>query len=145
MRIKLLALALLASCSRPSTPPAPSHLSLVERLAREAAGRPGARVSAERVHDAIGAPIERWKQVLASPVQARFCMAGQTPGGVGVAVCEYESAAAAARGLSYSRATFDRLVPGRQLSLNGQTLLTLTAPPSLAGETQRLAAAFTAL
>jgi hypothetical protein len=144
MRITVLAIALLASCSRPPTPPAPSSLSLVERLAVEAASRPGARVSAERVRDGLG-EIQRWKQVLASPVQARFCMAGQTPGGVGVAVCEYESAAAAARGRSYSHATFDRLIPGRQLSLNGQTLLTLTAPPSLAGEAHRLAATFTTL
>jgi hypothetical protein len=151
----LLAITLLAtiSCSRSPAPPTPPSslapppepaLSLVERLTREAGTRPAARVPAERVHAGLGA-IERWKQVLASPIQARFCMAGQTAGGVGVAVCEYEDAAAAARGLSYSRATFDRLIPGRQLSLNGQTLLTLTAPPELAGETHRLAAAFAAL
>jgi hypothetical protein len=126
----------------PSTSPA-SALSLMERLAAEQAGRsPATRPRAETVQAALaarGLVVERWKQVLASPVGARFCLAGSTELGVGVAVCEYDRPDAARAGRDRSRAVFDRLIPGRQLLVRGTTLLTLTRPDA------DLADAFTAL
>jgi hypothetical protein len=126
----------------PSTP-ASSALSLMERLAAEQAGRsPATAPRAETVQAALatrGLPVERWKQVLASPVGARFCLAGSTELGVGVAVCEYDRPDAARAGRDRSRAVFDRLIPGRQLLVRGTTLLTLTRPDA------DLADAFTAL
>jgi hypothetical protein len=155
MRTSLVLALLLLGCSErraPTATPTPDpvqRLSLMERLAHEAAHRPAAALPAERVQSTLSAhgyAIERWKQVLASPVNARFCMAGQTEAGVGVAVCEYESAQAAARGAAHSRATFDRLIPNRQLEVNGQTLLTVTRPgAALAGEARRLATLFATL
>ena len=66
--------------------------------------------------------------MLASPVGARFCMAGSTELGVGVAVCEYDRPEAARAGRERSRAVFDRLIPDRELLVRGTTLLTLTRP-----------------
>jgi hypothetical protein len=156
-------LAALAACKStaasdptPPAPPAPtSTLSLFERLAAEQAARsPATAPRAETVHAALaarGLVVERWKQVLASPVGARYCMAGSTDLGVGVAVCEYGGAQAARAGRDRSRAVFDRLIPGRQLLVRGTTLLTLTTPgadrpaDAAAAQARRLAAAFATL
>jgi hypothetical protein len=133
----------------PAPDPALARLSLMERLQRESAARPAGTPRPEDVQAALGShgiTLERWKQVLATPVGARFCMAGETPHGLGVAVCEYGSEAEAARGLGYSRATFDRLIPNRRLSVNRKTLLTLTpATPAVGEEATRVATAFAAL
>ncbi len=140
----------------PPAPPAPtSTLSLFERLAAEQAARSLATAPrAETVHAALaarGLVVERWKQVLASPVGARYCMAGSTDLGVGVAVCEYDGAQAASAGRDRSRAVFDRLIPGRELLVRGTTLLTLTTPgadrpvDAAAAQARRLAAAFATL
>jgi len=151
-----------ASDSTPPTPPthpappAPtSTLSLFERLAAEQAARsPATAPRAETVHAALaarGLVVERWKQVLATPVGARYCMAGSTDLGVGVAVCEYDGAQAASAGRDRSRAVFDRLIPGRELLVRGTTLLTLTTPgadrpaDAAAAQTRRLADAFATL
>src|SRR5437868_3266934 len=98
-----LVVILLAGCRErplpaapPPAPPAAPAFTLLERLQAEAEARPGGKPAAEEVRAALetqGFPVERWKQVLAAPVGARFCMAGQTAGGVGVAVCEYASPA----------------------------------------------------
>jgi hypothetical protein len=142
-----------------STPPAPtaptSTLSLFEHLAAEQAARsPATAPRAETVHAALaarGLVVERWKQVLATPVGARYCMAGSTDLGVGVAVCEYDGAQAASAGRDRSRAVFDRLIPGRELLVRGTTLLTLTTPgadrpaDAAAAQTRRLADAVATL
>jgi hypothetical protein len=140
-----------AAAPAPGDPPPPERLTLIERLTREAAQRPAARPRAEDVLAALagqGVPTAGWKQVLASPVGARYCVAGQTGGGVGLAVCEYESPAAAAAGRDRSHALFDRLIPNRVLTVNRATLLTLTRPtaePAIAAEAQRLATLFASL
>jgi hypothetical protein len=144
------------SDAKPPVPPAPtSTLSLFERLAAEQAARsPATAPRAETVQAALaarGLVVERWKQVLASPVGARYCMAGSTVLGVGVAVCEYDGAQAASAGRVRSRAVFDRLIPGRELLVRGTTLLTLTTPgadvpaAAAAAQARRLAAAFATL
>jgi hypothetical protein len=131
--------------------PAPGRLSIVERLGREAQTRPTAAVRVEAVADALaahGLPLERWKQVLASPIGARFCMAGQTVAGCVVAVCEFGDEAEANAGLDYSHKTFDRLIPSRSLLRRGQTVLTVTRPagaPVPAGQADYVAQIFSAL
>jgi hypothetical protein len=137
-----LALALAACERRPAAPavglsaPAPTpeagpRLSLLERLELERTSRPAAHPPVEAVAAALvgkGLPLERWKQVLASPIGARFCMAGQTAQGNVVSVCEYGDEQQAARGLTYSKETFDRLIPNRTLVRRAATLLTVTRP-----------------
>jgi hypothetical protein len=133
------------------TQPASGRLSIVDRLGREAQTRPTAPVRAEAVADALaarGLPLERWKQVLASPIGARFCMAGQTAAGCVVAVCEFGNEAEANAGLDYSHQTFDRLIPNRSLLRRGQTVLTVTRPPGApvpAGQADHVAQIFSAL
>jgi hypothetical protein len=103
-------------------------LSIAERLQREAASRPGAVPAVESVAAALaarGMPLVGWKQVLASPLGARFCMAGQTGQGNAVAICEFANADQAVQGLAYSHATFDRLIPNRTLTRREKTLLTV--------------------
>jgi hypothetical protein len=139
----------------PAVPPPPApevaRLPLGERLAREAASRSAAGLRAERVQQALagqGIALARWKQVLASPVGARFCMAGLTGTGLAVAVCEYADSAQATRGQAISHARFDRLIPDRALIRNGATLLTLTRPspgPAFRAETERVSEIFAAL
>jgi hypothetical protein len=141
------------SSATPTPTPSPtSTLSLYERLAAEQSSRsPTTAPRAETVHAALtarGLVVERWKQVLASPVGARYCMAGSTDLGVGVAVCEFDRPDAARAGRDRSRAVFDRLIPGRELLVHGTTLLTLTRPGAdtpADSQARRLAQAFIAL
>jgi len=136
--VSVFALFAAASCSRPEAPPAPpvpapaaggERLTLVERLTREAESRPAGALRAEDVASAFqraGIDLPPMKQVLARTVGARFCMSSLTAAGLGVAVCEFTDDGEAARGLDYSRRTFDRLIPDRRLVRNHRTVLTLT-------------------
>ena len=138
--------AALPSPASPSIPPEVARLPLADRLVREAATRPAIPLSTERVQQALakqGVALQRWKQVLASPVGARFCMAGLTAAGLAVSICEYPDANAAARGAATSHARFDQLIPNRSLVRNGATLLTLTHPSS--PDRERLGRIFAAL
>jgi hypothetical protein len=153
MRKSLLALVLLASCSRPSAPPpAPAvdpeafNLPLAGRLDREAHRRPTGTPTAEEVMAALargGLSLERRQQVLASTVGAAYCSSAVTGKGVAVAVCEYPAEDAARRGLEYSHRTFDRLIPGRRLLLNRKTMLTVTGAAD--AEAKQAASIFAAL
>jgi hypothetical protein len=111
------------------TPANFARASIMERLTREAQSRPATAPRAEAVEQALaaaGLPLSRWKQVLGSPIGARFCMAGQTVAGSVVAVCEFGSPAEASAGVAYSHRTFDALIPNRSLVQRGQTVLTVT-------------------
>lgn len=121
--------------SQPAAGPAPKvdpsqlRLSIMERLQHEATTRTPARPNAEAVAAALasrGMPLQGWKQVLASPLGARFCMAGQTAQGNAVAVCEFATAAQAESGLRYSHATFDPVIPNRRLIRREKTVLTIS-------------------
>jgi hypothetical protein len=153
-----LLLSALSACKSTSPPrvaepqASPTTLSLFERLAAEQAGRsPATAPRAETVQAALaarGLVVQRWKQVLASPVGARFCLAGSTDTGVGVAVCEYDRAEAATAGRQRSRAVFDRFIPDRELLVRGTTLLTVTRPGAdaqAATQARQLADAFATL
>ena len=132
-----------SASAAPVVDPAILQMSLMERLQHEASTRPSARPSVDAVAAALsarGMRLERWKQVLASPLGARFCMAGQTVQGNVVSVCEFGSAAQAEKGLSYSHATFDRVIPNRSLIRRESTLLTIS-PAGAAAENDEVKAA----
>jgi hypothetical protein len=75
---------------------------------------------------AAGVPIGPPKQVLARPLGARYCALARTSSGLVVSVCEFDDDAQAARGVDLSHRTFDTLIPGRRLTHNRGTLMTLT-------------------
>jgi hypothetical protein len=133
------------------TAPGQGRRSIIERLTQEAQNRPAVSPRPEAVAQALaaqGLPLERWKQVLGSPIGARFCMAGQTASGNVVAVCEFGNIAEAAAGVSYSHKTFDALIPNRSLVQRGQTVLTVTRPagaPVAANDSDRVQQIFAAL
>jgi hypothetical protein len=141
----------------PEAPPVPAggpadlrRRSILDRLTLEAQSRPAAAPKVEVVEQALaaaGVPLQRWKQVLASPIGARFCMTGQTATGTVVAVCEFGSAAEASAGISYSHKTFDALIPNRSLIQRGPTVVTITRPasPSDSDEVDHVAQIFARL
>ena len=151
LHVMALTLVVTVACTRsappsPSSPPPPSPpavaaapvaaaaasdgpLSLNQRLAREAAGRPSGVISTETVAATLsagGVPIGALKQVLARPLGARYCALARTAAGLVISVCEFDDDAQAARGIDLSRKTFDRLIPGRRLTHKRGTLMTLT-------------------
>ena len=125
--------------------------SEAERLAREAASRPPATPRVEDVLTALaraGLAPGRPQQVLARTLGASFCASAATAQGTGVAVCEFSSEEVARRGLAFSRLAFDRIIPGRTLTLNRKTLLTVTraeASPNAEAEARAAVAAFARL
>jgi hypothetical protein len=153
----LIVLALLSACAdtrttsarrRAGPPPLPESpvsaqlerdtLSLPERLAREASEQPEARAEVERrIADfqAAGVSVTRTRQVLARLRGAHYCAIALTAAGLGLSVCAFASPEQAQEGLRRSRERFDRLIPGRSLSVAGSILLTVTQPPS--AEAQR--------
>ncbi len=102
---------------------------IAEQLATEAATRPSGTVTVEDMVAALettGDPAVHEQQVLASPIDARYCAVLETRSGLVLSLCEFESPAAARTGLDVSRSRFDRLIPGRRFALNGSTLMTVT-------------------
>ena len=132
------------------TPPAEAP-TLGGLLARERDTRSHATPAVEQVATALeraGVPLSPMKQVLARTVGARYCAASTTTAGLAVAVCEFGSDAEAASGLAFSHRTFDPLIPGRSLTRNGATVLTLTPASSTANvhaQAERAAATFATL
>jgi hypothetical protein len=146
----LIALTLLAGCSKsapnathkaPPAVPAASALpqlerdtlSLTARLQREAEDHPQAvqRVASELTAlEQAGISVVRKRQVLARMLAADYCESAITGTGLGLAVCVFRDAESAALGRAQSRASFDRMIPGRSLLLRSSALLTITQPPS---------------
>src|SRR5262245_46029764 len=111
-------------------PSAPDHAPLPERLSRELAARPDRAVHAERLEALLelrGVHIVRSRQVLASPLGARYCATLVSERGLGASLCEFASDDSAAQGMALSERRFARLLPGRRLLRNGNSLLTLAA------------------
>ncbi|HET6151082.1 MAG TPA: hypothetical protein VFH68_26335 [Polyangia bacterium] len=134
-----------------ATAPADGRLNLGQRLAREAASRPGGGLRVETVASALagaGLTLGPLRQVLGRTVGARYCASARSPAGNALALCEFADEADAARGLDVSHATFDRLVPGRRLLRARNLTLTLTpaeAGPRFADEAARAASILAAL
>jgi hypothetical protein len=119
-----------ATAALASITPQAARVPLGARLAREAAGRPALaprlaslRAAAER----RGVTLLPPRQVLASPLGARYCELASSAAGLGVALCEFGDAAQAQAGAARSHQLFDTLVPGRRLSVRDNALLTVTA------------------
>src|SRR5262249_12526243 len=93
-----------------------------------------------------GIHVARTRQVLAENLNARYCSLAVTDGGLAAAACEYASPADALAGRARSQEIYDRIIPDRQLYVNGLTLLTL-APVGAGTENQArlIAATFAAL
>jgi hypothetical protein len=133
----------------PSTPV--GALNLTERFAREAQSRPAGAVRAEDVFEAFkaaGATFEPPKQHLGSFFKANYCVGAKNPDTAFVIdLCEYADAKAAKEGKAMSLKSL-AAITGRQLYLNGATLLTLRlgkeTPENLA-LAKKLAAVFAKL
>jgi hypothetical protein len=142
-----------APSSPPAIPAAPAIQEhgrpLEERLASEAKSRPPKAIRMEDLLAALkdrGVGVARTRQVLGGTWGARYCAIAQTEKGLGLATCEFDSAEAARAAVAASKARFDKLMPGRETFLNGQSLLTI-APrdPDLDDESRTVAAVFAAL
>jgi hypothetical protein len=135
----------------PPVDPALARLPLGQRLASEASSRPPTALRAEDLPPALrsrGIAVAGWQQVLGSTIGARYCMAGQTTAGLALALCEFSDAGSAERGLAYSRATFDHLIPNRALRRKGNTVITIAPPeatPALAAQARQVTEVFAAL
>jgi hypothetical protein len=135
-----------APAPQPTVDPQVARLPLGARLEREAHSRPTGTPSVEAVMAALsrgGLSLAGQQQVLASTVLASYCTIAVTGKGAVLSVCEYPAEEAARRGLDFSHRTFDRIIPGRQLSLNHKTMLTVTG--ASADEARAAAAIFAAL
>lgn len=139
--------ALLAGCRHDAREPAPNVDSsdpavrevspsrdltaLLARLADEAHHRTAARVSAERVLDALeGAQlriVER-KQFLGATVHAAYCLGGRTGEGLAIATCEYADPAAAEAGKQFMDREFAAMTPWARRSAHETIVLTIADP-----------------
>jgi hypothetical protein len=133
----------------PSTPV--GALNLTERFAREAQSRPTGIVRAEDVFEAFkaaGATFETPKQHLGSFFKASYCVGAKNPDTAFVIdLCEYPDAKAAKEGKAMSLKSL-AAITGRQLYLNGATLLTLRLgkeTPETLALAKKLAAVFAKL
>ncbi|HEY5921816.1 MAG TPA: hypothetical protein VIV11_09115 [Kofleriaceae bacterium] len=117
-----------------TTPGAPGSQNLAPlagvtaRMREESSARPRVEVTAEALFDALadrGIVIARRQQVLAATAQAAYCALGVTDDSIAIAVCEYESQAAARAGKRLLDTRYAKLVPDAVRVLNGNTLVTV--------------------
>lgn len=100
------------------------------RLQYEATHRPAAAAS-PRVEDvlaslaAAGISLAEEKQYVAMTVKAAYCVGGQTRDGLSVAVCEYETPAAAEAGRAFVTERFRIPELDRAIHVRGATTLAL--------------------
>lgn len=122
------------AAAKPEREPEPEGAAamrtLAGRLSYEAAHRPNGTAKVEDVLAALGAAgitVTEVKQYVAMTAAAGYCAGGRTGEGLGVAVCEYASPAAATAGREHVTKLFPN-IPGRQITIRGATSLTTTAP-----------------
>lgn len=150
MRLALVAIGILASCSRPKPAPPPEPAAppvtavdqigqpgstnlaplaaLPHELDDESAHRPAVKVTVEKLFAALkakGIALAAQHQVLASAAAAAYCQLGVTPDTIGIAVCEYPSHEAALAGRKMMDSRFAKLVPDAVREVNGATLVTI--------------------
>lgn len=132
-----------------SPAPLPENLSLVDRLAREASGRPAGAVRTEALVAALeakGIAVARTRQVLGKTLHARYCSIAVTTAGVVASVCEFDSSSAALAALKDSEQRFGKPMPNRRLVTNGKSLLTIAnLRDAVEDEANAIAATFAAL
>ncbi len=131
---------------------AESRKSSGGRRQYEASHRPAALAS-PRVEDVLtslgtaGIQLAEQKQYIAMTVKAAYCVGGQTADGLSIAVCEYDSPAAAAAGKAVVTERFRIPELDRQIHVRGATTLALGHHTSLplTEVTRKAAAAFATL
>jgi hypothetical protein len=143
---RLLLLAAIAACSHEpnhTPPPAPASAPITQgvpgsqdlaplqqlgaRLSEEKSHRPEAKTS-DRLFDALGKQgitLASHHQVLATTAAASYCDLGVTGDAIAIAVCEYDSAAAAAKGKQLMDERYAKLVPDAVRTVHGSTLVTV--------------------
>jgi len=97
------------------------------RLADEKSHRPAAHAS-DQLFDALakqGIALASHHQVLASVASASYCDLGVTGDAIAIAVCEYESPSAAAKGKQVLDDRYAKLVPDAVRTVHGSTLVTV--------------------
>jgi hypothetical protein len=107
---------------------AESMKSVGGRLQYEATHRPAASPRAEDVLASLGAAgieLAEEKQYVAMTVKAAYCVGGQTRDGLSIAVCEYETPAAAAAGRAFVTERFAIPDLDRVIHVRGATTLAL--------------------
>ena len=154
-RLALVAITLLASCSRSKPAPQAEPVAaapvsapiasdqigqpgstnlaplagLPHELDDESAHRPGVKVTVvEKLFSAIeakGIKLAAQHQVLASAAAASYCQLGVTPETIAIAACEYPSHDAALAGRKMMDGRFAKLVPDAVREVNGATLVTV--------------------
>lgn len=137
LRLRGAALAMQTDASSARAPAEPAYVAsrgtLVERLAAEAASRPERTIAVEDLLAALNSQeieVVRTRQVLASPVGARYCTLLVTASGASGSLCEFGSEAEAQRAGARSAQRFDALIPNRELVAHDNALLTVLAPPT---------------
>lgn len=131
MKRALLVVVVLCACKDEPTQaaqPLPPR-SLGNQLVHEAAHRPRGPVTVEIAlarFAQVGATLEQVKQYVAKTTRASYCVGGQTREGLAVAVCELESAEAAAASRAFVLHALPD-VPGRRIVVHGAMTLITTA------------------
>jgi hypothetical protein len=98
------------------------------RLSDEAKHRPAVKVPAEKLFAALsrdGIALASHHQVLAAAAAAQYCDLGVTKETIAIAVCEYATAADAAKARTFMAERYAKLVPDAVRTLNGSTLVTI--------------------
>jgi hypothetical protein len=127
-----------AAAAAPAAPvgPTPQTMQTIAgRLRDEAASRPAGALRAEAVLaalDAAGVRVGEARQFLGATARARYCAGGATPGGLAVAVCEYDSPAAAEAGRAYVEDRYAVMNSFRRIHVRGATTLTVATAPAVA-------------
>ncbi len=127
-----------------------SRQPLAGRLALGASQRPELAVRPERLFEQLAledVELLRTRQAVGATLGASYCVTSRSAEGLGLAVCEFVDDASAKLGEARSHELFDRLIAGRTLIRNENTLLTLTSVPTDAAKTEsaRAAAIFASL
>jgi hypothetical protein len=145
MRSLFIIMALGACSHRETPPPPPPQTAAVTtdvpgsqdlaplktlgvRLAAEKEHRPNVAVPAEKLFAALaahGISLASHHQVLATTAAASYCDLGVTKDTVAIAVCEYATPEAAAKGKQLLDSRYAQLVPGAVRTINGSTLVTV--------------------
>jgi hypothetical protein len=146
-------LCVLIACSSKTSAPAPAPAppkalepatnvsSLAARLQYEAAHRPAAAISAERVFDALdraGLPVAQRTQYAGIVMKASYCAGGRADDGLVVAICEYQTHDAALAGKDFMDQTFPLATARREV--RGSTVMT-----AIGGRRDRALTAFETL
>lgn len=137
-----------ASARSPTKQVEPSQqlAPLIARLRYEQIHRPPARISAERVLDALeraGVGVRERRQFLGATVRAAYCAGGTTVDDVAISVCEYRTPEAALAGKQLMDKRFAAMSPNAHRVIRDRTVLSvveLAAKGSTARILERFAA-----